>query len=189
MRVIAGSLRGRILTTPRGFDTRPTLDRVKEALFSILGSIDNLKVLDLYAGTGAFGIEALSRGAKQAVFVEKSRPALQCLRDNLSRLGLEGRSKVFAQFVERAQRNISISAPFDLVFCDPPWTGIEAAWNFLANMQLASLLSPGGRLVLEHPAEAAVSPGRFSPLATTNVRAWGDSAVTILDRSGAAHNA
>jgi hypothetical protein len=87
--VIAGQLRGRAISAPAGDATRPTGARVKEALFSILGDVSGARVLDLYAGSGALGIEALSRGASAAVFVEAARPALACLRENLTKLGLD----------------------------------------------------------------------------------------------------
>ena len=103
MRVVAGTLGGRRLRAPRGTDTRPTSDRVREAVFSMLGPLDGMRVLDLFAGSGALGIEALSRGATHAVFVERTRPALDVLRANLEALGLGP---------ERADREVggSISA-------------------------------------------------------------------------------
>ena len=96
MRVIAGELGGRRLATPRGDATRPTSERVREALFSMLGRSDGLRVLDLFAGSGALGIEALSRGAAHATFVERSAPALAALRANLAALGLGERASVRA---------------------------------------------------------------------------------------------
>jgi 16S rRNA (guanine(966)-N(2))-methyltransferase RsmD len=149
----------------------------------MLGSMENLKVLDLYAGTGALGIEALSRGASQAVFVEVSSSALQCIRANLSDLLLEAKSSVVPKAVEQAQRELAKWAPYDLVFCDPPWSKIAETWRILSALSAENLLSPGGRLVLEHPAKAEVSVGIWGSLQLTNVRAWGDSAVTILENT------
>jgi 16S rRNA (guanine966-N2)-methyltransferase len=183
MRVIAGQLKGRSLKAPRGNRTRPTADRVREAVFSILGSIENLNVLDLYAGTGALGIEALSRGASRAVFVEASALALQCIRANLSDLKLEGQSCVVSKAVERAEREVSKWAPYDLVFCDPPWSKIDDTWRVLSDMNIENLLSPGGRLVLEHPAKAEMRVGNWGDLRVGGVRVWGDSAVTILEKA------
>ena len=183
MRVIAGLLKGRSLKAPRGNDTRPTADRVREAMFSMLGSMENLNVLDLYAGTGALGIEALSRGASQAVFVEASPPALQCIRGNLSSLALEGRAHVLSNFVERAERGITSWAPYDLAFCDPPWSRITGAWKILATMNLDKLLLPSGRLVLEHPANSEVELSQWRQMCVAGTRAWGDSGVTILQKS------
>jgi 16S rRNA (guanine966-N2)-methyltransferase len=183
MRVIAGQLKGRTLKAPRGNNTRPTADRVREAVFSMLGSMEDLNILDLYAGTGALGIEALSRGASQAVFVEASAMALQCIRTNLSDLALEGQSCVVPKVVERAGREIAKWAPYDLAFCDPPWAKIDVTWRILGGIKIEDLLVPGGRLVLEHPAKADIHVGNWGNLRVSNVRAWGDSAVTILEKT------
>src|SRR5688500_9337459 len=130
MRVIAGRLGGRRLVAPRGMKTRPTSDRVREALFSMLGNLEDRVVLDLYAGTGALGIEAMSRGAARAVFVESARPALEALRQNLASLGLVGGAAgansgegchVVGARAERAVVDIARWGPFDLVFADPPY--------------------------------------------------------------------
>ncbi len=188
MRVIAGLLKGRSLNAPRGSNTRPTADRVREAMFSMLGSMENLNVLDLYAGTGALGIEALSRGARQAVFVEASRHASDCIRRNLSDLTLEGRSHLLSRFVERAEHEMSRWAPYDLAFCDPPWSRIADAWKVLAGMNIAKLLTSGGRLVFEHPANSLVELGRWGQMDVASIRAWGDSAVTILKKITGNHN-
>jgi len=118
VRVIAGTHRGRRLQAPDTFDTRPVMDFVKESLFSsIAAEVPGAAVLDLYAGAGSFGIEALSRGAESAVFVESGRKALDALRANLDTLGLD--AVVVAGPAERYVA--SPSATFDLVFCDPPW--------------------------------------------------------------------
>jgi 16S rRNA (guanine(966)-N(2))-methyltransferase RsmD len=111
MRVIAGELGGRVLKAPAGNRTRPTADRVREALFSVLGDVHGCNVLDLYAGTGALGIEALSRGASRAVFVENASDAIRCLRNNLSTLGLANRSVLVCRPVERARDELVKMAP------------------------------------------------------------------------------
>jgi 16S rRNA (guanine966-N2)-methyltransferase len=119
MRVIAGSAKGRRLQAPETSDTRPLTDRAKEALFSALGDrVAGAQVLDLYAGSGSIGIEALSRGAAQAVFVEKGRKALDALRRNLNSVGFAS-GVVVGQSVEAYLA--SARTEFDLVFCDPPW--------------------------------------------------------------------
>ena len=119
MRVVAGEFGGRRLKAPPGLDTRPTADRVREAVFSILGSVDGLRVADLYAGSGALGIEALSRGASTAVFVESDRAAADVIEQNLATLGATGgevvRRDVLAWLGSAGER------AFDLVFCDPPY--------------------------------------------------------------------
>src|SRR5215471_10087057 len=103
MRVIAGKLRGRPLRAPRGLTTRPTADRAREAIFQILGNLSELVVVDLYAGTGAMGIEALSRGAARAIFVESDAGALHALRQNLDHLGIADQATVLETTVERAR--------------------------------------------------------------------------------------
>ena len=119
MRVVAGEYGGRRLKAPPGLDTRPTADRVREALFSILGPVDGLRVLDLYAGSGALGIEALSRGAAEAVFVDSSRTAVDVIRENLTALGADS-GEVVRRDVLAWLRSADDPA-FDLVFCDPPY--------------------------------------------------------------------
>ncbi len=124
--------------------TRPTADRVKEALFSMLGSMRSLNVLDLYAGTGALGIEALSRGASHALFVEAGSDAVRCIKQNLYSLKLKDRASVVHKRVERAKHEIALRAPYDVVLCDPPWSRIDAVWKFLAALNVGELLTPAG---------------------------------------------
>src|SRR5882672_9397789 len=116
MRVIAGRLGGRILAAPAGRRTRPTSDRVREALFSILGDLRATRVLDLYAGTGAVGIEALSRGAERATFVEHAKPALTALRRNLVTLELLSEAEMLPMRVERALPQLASTTVFDVIF-------------------------------------------------------------------------
>src|SRR5215813_9707568 len=125
-RVIAGRLGGRTLVAPAGAATRPTSDRVREALFSILGDLEETAVLDLFAGTGALGIEALSRGASRATFVENARPALRALGQNLDRLDLRSQAVVLSTSVERALSVMSWGAvPFDVVVRTPPYREVR----------------------------------------------------------------
>lgn len=183
MRVISGYLGGRVLKAPAGMGTRPTADRAREGIFSIVGPTNEFKVLDLYAGTGALGIEALSRGAAHAVFVENAGGALKCLRENLEALELTAHSVVVRRPVERAQKDLVVMAPFDLIFCDPPWMTVDAVWRFLGRLDWEQWLSPGGQLVLEHPAASKTSALPLGGLQESRVRSWGDTAVTILRRS------
>jgi 16S rRNA (guanine966-N2)-methyltransferase len=177
MRVIAGTLGGRRLVAPAGEATRPTTDRVREALFSILngrGAIEGARVLDLYAGTGALGIEALSRGAVHATFVESARPALTALRQNLAALALGDRSEVVAGRVERLVRAAG-APPYDLVLADPPWADVSSAREAIAALVAKGHLAPGALVVLEHAArdrEIAIAG-----LEEGDARAWGDTAV------------
>src|ERR1700722_18144498 len=124
MRITGGTLRSRQLQAPRGASTRPTSDRVREALFGILGSAGALagaRVLDLYAGTGALTFEAISRGATRATVVESSREALVALRANVASLGLQAHVRVVAGSVHASLARIGRDGPFDLVLADPPW--------------------------------------------------------------------
>jgi 16S rRNA (guanine966-N2)-methyltransferase len=180
VRVIAGRLGGRVLAAPPGDATRPTGARVKEALFSILGDVSAQSVLDLYAGSGALGIEALSRGASSAVFVEAARPALACLRGNLTKLGLESVTSVLPVRVEAAGAQLRKHAPFSLVLCDPPWRDVEKAWRELEALARAGLLAARARVVLEHAAkDRAPIPQEASLLRAFDDRRWGDTAVTL----------
>ncbi|HYI42862.1 MAG TPA: 16S rRNA (guanine(966)-N(2))-methyltransferase RsmD [Sphingomicrobium sp.] len=121
MRIIAGALRGRKLQAPEGMATRPTADRVRETLFSMLtsrlGSFADLRVADLFAGSGALGLEALSRGAAFACFVEHDRRAVEAIRANVTSLGVEDRSQMLA----RSALSLPAAVPFDLIFADPPY--------------------------------------------------------------------
>jgi len=183
MRVIAGYLGGRVLKAPAGMGTRPTADRAREGIFSIVGPTHEFKVLDLYAGTGALGIEALSRGAVHAIFVENEGHALKCLSENLAALDLTQYSVVVRRPVERAHKDLVDMAPFDLIFCDPPWLTVDSVWRFLGKFDWERWLSPGGQLVLEHPASRKTTVLPFGGLQVSRARSWGDTAVTILRRS------
>jgi 16S rRNA (guanine966-N2)-methyltransferase len=184
MRVVAGRLGGRVLKAPAGDATRPTGARVKEALFSILGDVSGARVLDLYAGSGALGIEAMSRGAVRALFVEVSRPALACLRENLRALGLTTHTEVLPTRAAAARAHITDRGPFDLVLCDPPWKDVAAALVELEALAAAGALSPTSRVVLEHaakaPPPAASAAGGAASLRATDGRRWGDTGVTFF---------
>ena len=185
MRVIAGRFGGRTLVAPAGSATRPTSDRVREALFSVLASVEGNAVLDLYAGTGALGIEALSRGAAHATFVENARPALLALRRNIHALGLEDVTTVLPIGVERALRTSAGGEGFDLVFLDPPYALIRQgqfvdALAKAAERWLTSSVRPGGRVILEH------TSGEVAPLVSgitfEETRVYGDTALSFYLR-------
>ena len=152
MRIIAGSWRGRPLEAPPGRATRPTSDRAREGLFSMLqsrlGSFEDLRVADLFAGTGALGLEALSRGAAHCTFVEKDRQALETLKRNIDRLGAADRADVRSQAVEHAP---APSLPCDLVFMDPPY---GAGLAQVALDRAAAWVGPGGWISVEVHGEA-----------------------------------
>jgi 16S rRNA (guanine966-N2)-methyltransferase len=149
MRIIAGAFGGRRLVAPRGTATRPTADRVKESLFSILGArCEGARVLDLFAGSGALGLEALSRGSAHVTFVEDAKVALCALDSNIVALGVARETHVVRSSVPRALGGLR--GPFDLVFLDPPY-GRMLARDTLARLgEAADLLAAGAWVVAEH---------------------------------------
>jgi 16S rRNA (guanine966-N2)-methyltransferase len=176
MRVIAGRLGGRRLKAPTGTVTRPTSDRVREALFSMLGQVEGCHVLDVFAGTGALGIEALSRGATRAVFIERNARAVTVLRANLAALELADdvaavrHADALAALRGARQR----ADTYDLVFIDPPYTQAREWANELAAI-LPSLLSPAARVVVESATRAPLE----LPLEIERQRSYGDTSITI----------
>jgi 16S rRNA (guanine966-N2)-methyltransferase len=158
MRVIAGALGGRRLVAPVGRDVRPTADRVREALFAILGPLEGERVLDLFAGSGALAIEALSRGAASATLVDRSPAAIAAVRRNLRALSLtaEVRRLDALEFLQQAR---SRARQYDLIFLDPPYRLASVLGPRLSE-PLASVLAPNARVVLESdrraPAELAL---------------------------------
>lgn len=180
MRIVAGAHRGRELVTPAGDKTRPTAARAREALFSILFDVTDAAVLDLYAGSGALGLEALSRGAARAVFVEAGRPAQQAIKTNIDRLGVSEHATLLPIRAESALSALARFAPFSLVFADPPWADAQAAFELLEKLASATLLAPAARLVLEHAARSGPRITDNSPLRAVDTRRWGDTAMTIF---------
>lgn len=176
MRVIAGRFGGRRLAAPRGSATRPTADRVREALFSMLGDVGGASVLDLFAGTGALGIEALSRGAASVVFVERERSALSALSANLAALGLQApQAQVRARDALVALREAAEAGEtYDLVFLDPPYAQAQR-WARELGEALPPLLAPGARVVVESDRRTAL-PLR---LPVDRERRYGDTSITI----------
>jgi 16S rRNA (guanine966-N2)-methyltransferase len=178
MRIIAGAFKGRRLAPVKG-RTRPTAAKVREALFSILGPVVNgARVLDLFAGTGALGIEALSRGAAAAVFVEDHPDAVKGLRHNLVDLALQGQTKVLPLPVASALKKLAAQGErFGLVFLDPPYGGGAAAATLKALASL-NLLEPGGRVVVESSRRETL-PEESGPLKPLEGRRYGDTQVAI----------
>lgn len=180
MRVIAGSQKGRRLLSLKGAWVRPTSARVKEALFSILGDrISQANFLDLYAGTGAIGIEALSRGAGLVVFVEPSHASLHILRTNLDRCHLSSNAEICAYSVEeflkragRLQRNIV----FDIVFADPPYRS-DSASTLLPLLERSVIIGPETIVILEHPTKHAI-PTRIGRLSLIRQYRYGDTSLS-----------
>jgi 16S rRNA (guanine966-N2)-methyltransferase len=173
LRVVAGTFKGRRLAAPRGTRTRPTADRVREALFSMLGDVEGARVLDLYAGSGALGIEALSRGADSAVFVERDAPAVAAIERNLAAVGVE--AKVLRQDVMRFLAGAD--GPFDLVFCDPPYDSASRLAGPLAE-RLPALIAEDARIVTESDKRNPLQ----LPFPLLVERAYGDTRIAIHER-------
>lgn len=164
MRVIAGKARHLALKAPQGYDTRPTTDRIKETLFNMLqNEIYNVRFLDLFAGSGAIGIEALSRGATKAVFVEQSREACSIIKQNLEFTHLENQGEVICQNVLLALSRLRKEEPFDVVFMDPPYNkGLEL--QVLNSSDFINLLSEKALVIVEASIETDCSTFEISGL-------------------------
>jgi len=177
VRVIAGELGGRRLKAPHGRATRPTSDRVREALFMALEPLEGLRIVDLFAGSGALGIEALSRGALHADFVEWQRGARQALEANLEALELQARATVWALELPRGlSRLAGVLTAADLVLVDPPYGG-EIARETLERLGRPGTLRNGTRVVVEHHAKDAL-PEASGALKRTRFRTYGETTVT-----------
>jgi 16S rRNA (guanine(966)-N(2))-methyltransferase RsmD len=185
MRIIGGEFRGRRLKAPKGRSTRPTPDRVREALFQVLADrIPDARVLELFGGTGSLGLEALSRGAATAVFTERDRGALACLASNVETLGVADRVTIHRRSAFRLPVLCPEDEAFDLVFCDPPFRMFEDANDRRRlEMLLASLpLAPDGLVVVEHRAGTL---GDFCPprMLPETLRKWGTTGMAIYART------
>ncbi len=179
MRVIAGSHKGRRLLGPVGSRLRPTSDRVKEALFSILGGrVRGARFLDLYAGTGAIGIEALSRGAQRVVFVEPNSASLQVLQANLNRCGLSQLADVHAcHDTDFLRRKDLWGPPYDLVYADPPY-GQDCAERLLPSLGCDAIMAPDAIVVLEHATKRSVPP-QVGRLTRVREYRYGDTTLSV----------
>lgn len=208
MRIIAGAFRRHPLVAPKGTTTRPTTDRVREALFQHLEvarfSFEGARVLDLFAGAGTLGLEALSRGARSLVAVERDRRALEALRTNVQRLGVEDRVKIVSAPLPRALRHVD--GPFDVVFSDPPY---ESALRWIQELAepLRQRSDDSAWWIAEHAGDesvrafdaahqvgsqqreasmASATSAQALPWRCVDVRAYGDTAVTLLQAAGGA---
>ena len=179
MRITGGQFRSRLLVAPRGAATRPTSDRVRESLFSILearGFPRDARVLDLFAGTGSLGFEALSRGADHVTFVEERRDTLRALEENRAALKTADRTAVFAEKVERALTRLP-AASFDLVFLDPPYKLVTETPFVALFGAVARVCAPNACVVLEH-ASRDEAPA-LGPCACEEARRYGDTALAF----------
>jgi 16S rRNA (guanine(966)-N(2))-methyltransferase RsmD len=185
MRVIAGELGGRRLHAPHGLRTRPTSDRVREALFMALGPLDGARVVDLYSGSGALAIEALSRGAAWADLVDADRQARDAAHRNLEELGLLERVRLWPLRLPGGLHRLEKAlAQADVVFADPPYGGDDAR-ALIARLARAGVLKPGARFVLETHAKDDV-PAAAGVLARERDRRYGETTVHVYRTGGAA---
>jgi 16S rRNA (guanine966-N2)-methyltransferase len=184
LRIVAGRFRGKAIEAPRGASTRPTSDRLRETLFNVLAHgyrdlLEDARVLDLFAGSGALGLEALSRGARHCLFIEEAAGARAAIRANVEALGLTGATKLFRRDAT-SLGPVGTIEPFDMVFADPPYRkGLgEAA---LASARAGGWLKPGALALLEEDAKAEIElPDGFEEL---DRRTVGDSQVIFLRSS------
>lgn len=182
MRIVAGTFGGRRLKAPPGNRVRPTSDKVREALFSILGeTVVGASVLDLYAGTGALGLEALSRGAVSAVFVEQSAPVRRVLQENVAALELSEACMIRTGRVPGALQTLTdFGVPFDIVFADPPYERGQTE-RLLKSEALVDLVAANAQLVVELRKTESPNPGLWNPGPR---RVYGDTSLWFLTPRG-----
>ena len=184
MRIVAGKFRGARIGAPKGLATRPTSDRVRQALFNLLAhgapllDLEGLRVLDLFAGSGALGLEGLSRGARFALFIEESAEARAAIRRNVEALGLTGATKIWRRDATRL--GPAGTQPFDLIFCDPPY-GMGLGERAIAAASEGGWVAPGAVAVLEERAGQTIAwPAPFQEI---DRRRYGDTLVAIAGAS------
>ncbi len=186
LRLTGGEFRGRSIKTPKNDLTRPTQARLRQALFnSIQAHIGDAKVADLFAGSGALGLEALSRGASSVIFVEQSRQNAALIEQNIQDFKVGERSKVFVESVDRVSGALMKQGPFDLVFADPPY---ELGWELrlLNELPWGELLVPGGLLCLEwgiQKSQVSELPEQTPLLVKIREKNYGDSMLSTFERS------
>jgi 16S rRNA (guanine966-N2)-methyltransferase len=176
MRIIAGSRKGARIFAPKGDETRPTGDRAREAAFNLIGPVDGARVLDLFAGSGAMGLEALSRGAATATFVERDRHAAETIKRNLDKLGFTGATVVREDAVRALGADAAGGRRYDLVLIDPPYRTLAGMLPTLGRY-LPSVLAPGGLVVVE--SDAREEPEL--PLPSRTSRRYGAARVTLFE--------
>ena len=174
MRIVAGTRKGATIYAPKGRETRPTSDRVREAAFAILGSVEGASVLDLFAGSGALGLEALSRGAASAVFVESDHTAVATIERNLEKLRLDGAKIIRSDALRYVART---GERYDLVFVDPPYEMVESLRMRLAE-HLPRVLAENGLVVLETAAGVELD----LPLSVRTTKRHGSTQLTVYEQ-------
>jgi 16S rRNA (guanine(966)-N(2))-methyltransferase RsmD len=176
LRIVAGSRKGHTIAAPKGLDTRPTSDRVREAAFNLIGPVDGASVLDLFAGSGAMGLEALSRGASRAVFVEKDAAAAHAIERNLDRLRLTGATVLRRDAIQALSAEAVAGRSYDLVLVDPPYA-MFADLEPRLSRYLPAVLAEDGLLVVE--TDSRVEPEL--PLAQRTSRRYGSARLTLFE--------
>lgn len=186
LRIIGGSLKNRRLTVPRGKTVRPTSDRLRESIFAILGStVKDRHVLDLFAGSGALGIESISRGAESCVFVDRQSIAISAIAANIGICNLHGRTRIFKRDIMRSMNGLkSYETPFDLIFMDPPYEK-NLVVPSLVNLCRSEMIQDSASIVIEHsineplPDRITVD-GQKSPLKMEDQRKYGKTLVSFF---------
>ena len=176
MRIVAGSRKGHTIQAPRGLDTRPTSDRAREAAFNLIGPVDGASVLDLFAGSGAMGLEALSRGAARAVFVEADPDAVRAIERNLDRLRLTGATVLRQDVAQALAADAQAGRRYDLVLVDPPYDRYSSLQTTLSRY-LPAVLAKDGLVVVETAAREEPE----LPLAVRTSRRYGAARLTLLE--------
>ena len=181
MRVISGTLKGRTLLAPKGQSLRPTADQVKETLFNMIGGeILDARCLDLFAGTGNVGIEAISRQAAHVVFVEKVPAHLRVLKQNLAACGIEADCAVYCGDANILLRKLQKAAqPFDIIYLDPPYRQTNMLRDILERLAASALLSARGMIIVEHAADAELPAAILDALYLSKSRRIGDTALSF----------
>ena len=188
MRIIGGEARGRRINLPRGCRIRPTADRVKESLFDILHPVEGVRFLDIFAGCGNCGLEALSRGARRAVFIEKEPRLVKAIGENLRLLGFEGRAEVIAADAERGVRRLAQREErFDILFADPPY-GEGFLPEIMKLLEGANLLAENGVFVLQHSVREQLAGSCVQAMVMADQRRYGDTVLSFLKQHAEAEN-
>jgi len=179
MRIITGQYRSRLLKTPKGI--RPTEDRVRKALFDILGDVSGLTFLDLFAGSGSVGLEALSQGAQEVVFVENLRPASLAIEENIKALGCQDQARIICQDAFRAVENmVKNKQKFDLIFLDPPYY-LGIAEKILQTLGDCDILHQSGYIIIQHFKKDPVAE-KAGNLALWRQERYGDSVLSFYSK-------
>lgn len=183
MRIIAGSCKGTIIAAPKGDRTRPTADKVRGAIFNILGDVTGLTVLDLFAGSGALGLEALSRGAGEAMLADSAATALAAIRKNITKLKLENARAVRRDYLLILKDAAKKQHRYDLIFVDPPYRMHRVIEPELQR-RLPGIIAPGGRVIIESDSREEIS----LPFELAVDRVYGDTRIRIFQTAGEAQS-